>query len=262
MTTRERVPRSDHRAWADLWTSDIEGSRKFYSELFGWQAQKPSPDFGGFFMLTCNGVPTAGGMGDMGEMPATNTWTIHWPPTTLSKLLRRPTCGAQVRSRHGGCGPGPQATLIDPIGAHHGTRQPGTFLGFTVLNGHGPRAGSSCTRGTTRPLLPSIAVDTAGTPGLWATATSSATRLAGFRGRWRLGGDHGLQGFPTEGVPARRSICDVEDADPCAAKVRVLGGSVVLDAQGHPSAGWQRSPPGRLAPSSSCGPPAGSHAAE
>ena len=36
MTTRDpKLPGSP--CWADLWTSDVEGSRRFYSELFGWE---------------------------------------------------------------------------------------------------------------------------------------------------------------------------------------------------------------------------------
>lgn len=33
--------------WADLWTSDVEGSRAFYAELFDWEAQEASEEFGG-----------------------------------------------------------------------------------------------------------------------------------------------------------------------------------------------------------------------
>ena len=51
--------------WADLWTSDVERSRAFYAELFGWEALPPSPEFGGYFMFARDGVPVAGGMGPM-----------------------------------------------------------------------------------------------------------------------------------------------------------------------------------------------------
>ena len=63
--------------WTDLWTSDVEGSRKFYSDIFGWEAQEPNAEFGGYFMFTRNGVPVAGGMGDMGEIRADNTWKVY-----------------------------------------------------------------------------------------------------------------------------------------------------------------------------------------
>lgn len=71
MSTRDSAP-SGAPCWADLWTADVEASRRFYGELFGWQAQDPAPQFGGYFMWNRNGVPIAGGMGDMGDMKANN----------------------------------------------------------------------------------------------------------------------------------------------------------------------------------------------
>ena len=41
MPTRDRAPIGSP-CWADLWTSDVEGSRRFYGELFGWEASAPS----------------------------------------------------------------------------------------------------------------------------------------------------------------------------------------------------------------------------
>ena len=57
MPTRESAPLGAP-CWTDLWTSDVEGSRKFYSDLFGWEAQEPSPEFGGYFSGGCCGVCT------------------------------------------------------------------------------------------------------------------------------------------------------------------------------------------------------------
>src|SRR5690242_9963720 len=138
MTTRMTAPLGAP-CWVDLWTSDVEGSRRFYSELFGWEAQAPSPEFGGYFMFTREGVPVAGGMGGMGDMPAGNTWTIYLSTDDIAKTLEAAEAdGAQI------IGPampvadlGIQAVLIDPTGARLGTWQPGTFVGFTVLNEHG-----------------------------------------------------------------------------------------------------------------------------
>ena len=73
--------------WADLWTSDIEGSRAFYSALFGWEAQEPSEEFGGYFMFHRDGAPIAGGMGDMGpDMPADNSWKIYLSTDDIAGL--------------------------------------------------------------------------------------------------------------------------------------------------------------------------------
>src|SRR5438477_12758442 len=138
MPTRDSAP-IGAPCWVDLWTSDVGGSRRFYSEVFGWKAEEPSPEFGGYFMFTRDGVPVAGGMGDMGDMPAQNLWKIYLATDDITKTLEAAELGgAQVVS---GAMPVPdlgiQAVLIDPTGAQLGAWQPGTFPGFTVLNEHG-----------------------------------------------------------------------------------------------------------------------------
>src|ERR1700722_2214841 len=87
MTNRTTAPLGSP-CWADLWTSDVEGSRTFYSELFGWEAQEPNPEFGGYFMFTRDGVPLAGGMGDMGDIQATNTWRVFLNTDNITKTLQ------------------------------------------------------------------------------------------------------------------------------------------------------------------------------
>ncbi len=86
MPTRDSAPIGSP-CWTDLWTSDVEGSRKFYRDLFGWEAQDPSPEFGGYFMFTRKGIPIAGGMGDMGDMPANDTWKIYLDTDDLAKTI-------------------------------------------------------------------------------------------------------------------------------------------------------------------------------
>ncbi|MHB1536328.1 MAG: VOC family protein, partial [Acidimicrobiales bacterium] len=134
MPTRDHAP-IGAPCWADLWTSDVEGSRRFYSDLFAWEAQEPSPEFGGYFMFTRRGVPVAGGMGPMGETPASNAWTIYLSTDDMAKTLAAAEAeGAQVVAPAMDVADlGTQAVIIDPTGAHLGAWQPGTFPGFTVL---------------------------------------------------------------------------------------------------------------------------------
>src|SRR5215469_16676822 len=96
MTTRDRAP-IGAPCWTDLWTSDVEGSRAFYSELFGWEAQEPSEEFGGYFMFTRDGVPVAGGMGDMPDVPADNFWKVYLSTDDMAKTVElAENNGAQV----------------------------------------------------------------------------------------------------------------------------------------------------------------------
>ncbi len=61
MPTRDRAP-IGAPCWVDLMTSDTESSRTFYGQLFGWTAEDPNPEFGGYFNFTKDGVRVAGCM--------------------------------------------------------------------------------------------------------------------------------------------------------------------------------------------------------
>jgi uncharacterized protein len=236
MPTRDHAPIGSP-CWADLWTSDVEGSRRFYSELFGWEAQEPSPEFGGYFMFTRHGVPTAGAMGDMGDMRANDAWKIYLSTDDIAKTVDAAQAeGAEI------VGPamavadlGQQAVLIDPTGAHVGTWQPGTFPGFTVLNEQGAPGWFEL---FTRDHRAAVA--------FYRSVFRWETDAVGDSDEFRYttmrdpSGDGYLAGimeasFLPEGVPAHWSIYwEVDDADATIAKVKVLGGSVVVDAEDTP----------------------------
>jgi len=227
-------------------------------------AQEPSPDFGGYSMFTRNGVPTAGGMGDMEDMPANNTWEIYLATDDIVKTVEAAeTSGAQPLAPAMSLADlGLQTTLIDPWRPpwHLATRDlPGVYRAKRARRPELVRVAHA----TTRPLLPSVASFTAGTRGLWATATMFCyTTMRDPEGDGDLAGIMDAGAFLPEAMPAPWSIYwDVEDADATVAKVRALGGSVVLDAKDTPWGGWPRSWT-RLAPSLSYPPPTGSHAAE
>jgi uncharacterized protein len=138
MTKRETAP-TGAPCWVDVWTSDVEGSRRFYAELFGWVAEQPSREHGGYFMFTREGVPIAGGMGDMGEMRADNSWKPYLASDDIEQTLKLATeHGATVRAPAMPVDDlGVQAVLSDPQGRAIGVWQPGSFPGFTVINERG-----------------------------------------------------------------------------------------------------------------------------
>ncbi len=204
--------------WADLWTSDVEGSRRFYAELFGWEAQEPSPEFGGYFMFTRDGVPVAGGMGDMGDMKADNSWKVYLATDDIAKTLETAEAeGAQiVGAGHGGRRP------RHPGRAHRPDRRHCGGLAARDLPWvHRPRrarcarAGSSCSPGTTPRRWPSTARCSAGTPTRSATATSSGTRVMRNPSRRRRAGrDHGRRRLSARGLPPHWSVyLEVDDID-------------------------------------------------
>ncbi len=229
MTTRTSAPIGSP-CWTDLWTSDVEGSRKFYAELFGWEAQEPSPEFGGYFMFTRNGVPIAGGMGDMGDMKADNSWKVYLATDDVGKTVEAATGeGARVVAPPMAITDlGSQAVIVDPTGAGLGIWQAGTFPGFTVLSEHGaPSWFELLTR------------DHAGAVAFyrsvfrWDTSTVSDsdefryTVMRDPSGDGELAGIMDASTFLSEGEPSNWSVYwQTDDIDAVVGTATALGGSV------------------------------------
>jgi predicted enzyme related to lactoylglutathione lyase len=237
MPTRDSAPIGSP-CWADLWTSDVDGSRKFYADLFGWEAQEPSPEFGGYFMFTRDGVPTAGGMGDMGDMPANDTWKIYLSTDDLATTLEAAeSSGAQIMAPAMAVADlGTQAVLIDPTGAHLGAWQPGTFPGFTVLYEHGaPSWFELLTRDHATAVNFYRSVFHWDTNVVGDSDEFRYTTMRDPRGDGELAGIGDATAFIPEGVPAHWSLYwEVDDTDVAVAKVKALGGSVVMDPHDTP----------------------------
>jgi predicted enzyme related to lactoylglutathione lyase len=238
MPTRTTAPLGSP-CWADLWTSDVEGSRRFYGELFGWRSDDPDPQFGGYFIFNLNGVQIAGGMGDMGEdMPADNTWKVYFNTDNIEKTLGAAQAnGAQIISPAMAVADlGIQAVLIDPDGAHHGMWEPKSFEGFTVLNEPGaPSWFELMTRDYDE------ALSFYRTVYRWETdvvGDSDEFRYATVRNADAEGEVAGIMdasGFLPEGVPSNWKVYwEVDDVDASIEKVTALGGSVVMPAQDTP----------------------------
>ena len=235
MTTRDRAP-VGAPCWADLWSSDVEATRRFYSELFGWEAQAPDPEFDGYFMFTRQGAPVAGCMGDIGGQAANNSWKIYLDTDDAAKTMDAAEAqGAQVVVPVLPVGDlGIQSVFLDPTGANLGAWQPGTFPGFTVMNEHGaPSWFELHTRdhATAMAFYRSVFH--------WETTAVSDTdefRYTVMRHpSGELAGIMDAAAFLPDGVPSSWAIYwEVTDADATMAQVKKLGDSVVMEAEDTP----------------------------
>lgn len=228
MSIRERAP-AGAPCWADLWTTDVEGSRRFYGELFGWEPLEPSPEFGGYWMFDRGDAPTAGGMGSMGDMTADDTWKPYFCTRDMDVTLRKAADrGATIRAEAMAVADlGVQAVLTDPAGAVFGLWQPGIFEGFRVVGEH---ASPSWFELRTRRHAEEVAFygDLFG----YATATDADTdepRYTTFRDP---GSDEDLGGIADSSrSPQGRGdhwdiFWHVDDAVTAAKRVEELGGTV------------------------------------
>lgn len=141
MTTRTIAP-VGAPCWVDLWAPDVEASRAFYPEVFGWEVTEPEPEFGGYFNFLHNGAPVAGAMGDMGTpgedfyLPADNTWTVHLATDDIAAATAAVERGGGVVSAPAMeiADLGWKAAVVDPAGAKFALWQPGTHPGFVALD--------------------------------------------------------------------------------------------------------------------------------
>jgi predicted enzyme related to lactoylglutathione lyase len=134
MPTRQTPP-AGAPCWVDLTTSDAGASRRFYTELFGWEAQEPHPDHGGYFQFTLRGVPIAGCLSATPDMPVQNIWQTHLATYDAKETLELAAAqGGQVAFGPDQVGDlGYTSFVIDPSGAVVGAWQPITFNGFGIL---------------------------------------------------------------------------------------------------------------------------------
>lgn len=237
MTTREHPP-AGSPCWTDLWTSDVETSRRFYAELLRWEPLPPSPEHGGYFMWARDGAPVAGGMGPMGDQRPDDRWKVYLATDDATKTVEAASAaGAQV---HLAPVPvddlGTQAVLADPTGAVVGLWQPGTFPGFTVLNEHGaPSWFELQTR------------DHAGALDFYRAAFAWDVQVEGDTDEFRYAtmrdpeGDGVLAGvvdasafLPAGDPPLWMVYWEVDDAAAAVARAAELGATVLMGAQDTP----------------------------
>jgi len=122
--------------WADLMTSDTEASREFYGEIFGWTAEEPNDELGGYFNFRKDGVRIAGCMSSQPGAPVTDVWSVYLASDDAQKTLD----AAEVEGGQVHVAPmqvqdlGTMAFIADPGGAGIGVWQPGTHRGFGLID--------------------------------------------------------------------------------------------------------------------------------
>jgi predicted enzyme related to lactoylglutathione lyase len=136
-------------AWVDLSSSDAEGSRTFYSSLFGWGVDvNPDPQYGGYGLARLGGSDVAG-IGPTQSADAPTAWNLYLGTDDVDALAKRvEAAGGTVVAPPFDVGDqGRMAVFRDPSGAFisawQGTRMGGfqtdvpNSFGWAELNARG-----------------------------------------------------------------------------------------------------------------------------
>ncbi len=234
MPTRDTAP-IGAPCWVDLMTSDTERSRAFYCELFGWTAEEPNAEFGGYFNFSKDGVRLAGCMASQPNS-GPDVWSVYLATDDARKTAETAAAnGGQVPYAPMDVGDlGTMAIITDPGGASIGAWQPGRHKGFGLL---GEPATPSWFELHTRDY--ETAVGFYRDVFRWDTHAVSDTPE--FRYTTLADGDSWLAGIMdasgvlADGVPAHWSVYfGVADTDAALAKAVELGGSIVQAAEDTP----------------------------
>ena len=115
--------------WIELFTPDPDKSAAFYGEIFGWTADEPKEEFGGYRQFRHRGEPIAGCMLNDGTSGGPSTWTVYLESTDIeATVAKAEAAGGQVIAGPMQVGPlGHMAVMADPAGAVVGAWQPIDF---------------------------------------------------------------------------------------------------------------------------------------
>jgi uncharacterized protein len=235
MPTRDTAP-AGTPCWIDLMSSDTAASRDFYTQLLGWTAEDPNPEFGGYFNFQKDGGREAGCMASQpGESPS-DIWSVYLASDDVAKTLELATTnGGQVIVPAMQVGDfGTMAMILDSAGAGIGVWQPDQHQGFAAYGDPGtPSWFELMTPDYERTLA--FYREVFG----WETQVMSDT--AEFRYTVLVLGEEQLAGVMDasvglpDGTPMGWGVYfGVDDTEAAVARTVALGGNVVRPAEDTP----------------------------
>jgi uncharacterized protein len=122
--------------WVDLGTPDVDASKAFYGELFGWTAHtSPDPQFGGYtlFHLGDKEVAGCGPLMSPNQPPAWSTYVATADAKATAEKAR--SAGGQVIVEPMQVADqGTMAIFMDPTGAAISAWQPDAHPGAALVN--------------------------------------------------------------------------------------------------------------------------------
>jgi predicted enzyme related to lactoylglutathione lyase len=222
--------------WVDCTTTDPDGAREFYAQLFGWEPQVSGEEYGSYTTFKLRGRAVAGLYELSPEQRAQGmppAWTAHVRVTDTRQIaeLVKPAGGQLIMEPLEVPEQGVMALASDPTGAVIGFWEPRPFIGAGLANEPGSFSWNEL---RTHDLDAAVefyaavlgwgtaAYETGGGP-RYLTAQVNGTDVAGMM-------DTAGTGIPDE-VPSHwLTYFAVEDCDATIAKAESLGGTVTAPA--------------------------------
>jgi predicted enzyme related to lactoylglutathione lyase len=121
--------------WVDLFTSDPDRARAFYSETFGWMSESAGEEYGGYFNFAKDGIPVAGGMRNDGQAGTPDGWSIYLATDDVERVTKEAVAngGEVVVPAMDVMELGTMAVVTDPGHASIGAWKPGLHKGFGIF---------------------------------------------------------------------------------------------------------------------------------
>ncbi len=235
MPKREAAP-NGAPCWVDLMTSDQDGSRAFYGELFGWTSDEPDEEFGGYVNFQKDGIGVAGCMSNAHVPDKNEVWSVYLASDDAEAT-------AEAAAAHGGrvvvpampvADFGTMAFVTDAGQAAIGIWQPGAHKGFGVVAEPGAPAWFEL---HTRDYDASVDFyrDVFGWDAHVMSDAPEYRYTTLGQGEDQQAGIMDASAFLPEGVPAHWSVYfAVPDTDAAFKTVEALGGSVVQPPEDTP----------------------------
>lgn len=222
--------------WIDLMTSDADRAVEFYTQLFGWTAERGGEEYGGYISFAADGQGVGGAMASQPDSGPPNVWSVYLRTDDAQAT-------ADAATEHGGkvlvppmpvMDLGSMVVLEDAGGAAICGWQPGKHTGFDVIGEPGtPNWFELHTR--------NYAESVRWYEDVFHWQTQQVSDADDFRYTTLGEGDSQQAGvmdsssFLPDGVPSHWAIYfGVEDADAALARIEELGGSVQMPAETTP----------------------------
>jgi predicted enzyme related to lactoylglutathione lyase len=224
-------------SWVDLGSPDVEASKRFYGQLFGWVANvAPQPEAMGYTMFALGGK-TVAGLGPLMNPQQPPAWS------TYVSTENADATAAKVKEAGGQVLVAPMdvmdmgrfAVFMDAGGAAISVWQPKSYQGAELANA----PGSFCWNELATRDMEGAKKFYQAVFG-WGAKTQSMGGEGSYT-EWQLGGKSIAGGmpmgsnFPPQVPPHWLTYFAVEDTDASIAKAQQLGGKSMMPAMDSPA---------------------------